>query len=478
MAFHKDVGVTQARASWRPDGQSDASTPAPGRPVLAAAERRWQKPLLSRLPETGWPPYHDMVARVAAIERAPVIFALAEGTLRALARRLRRVQVSAGEMVVCQGEPGDSLFFIERGHCRVVIERPPGVVTMALLGEGDFFGDGACLLNRPQQASVYAQSDCTLLAVDRQSLHSVLGPGDRPVIEELRRMSDQRFRAWADSTLQATWGMHLKEATVVGVYSPKGGSGGTCVSLNLVGSLSRHYPGEVLLLDLDFPYTHAALLAGLVPTSCLARTASAPAESFEEVLLSAILYHAGGPMILPGALRPEEADEVTPELITRAIGVLRRTFRYIVVDLGVTITDSTLALFDLTQHVVLIAAPELSALKSAADAIAILSQLGTPRDALTVVLNNRSPKAAVSREAVTRMLARNVDIEIGFDGPRPDQAALDGEILSLTSPRSEVARGTDALAAMLDARHGRSVVAGSHAAQAATAANGGEGAGE
>src|SRR5207248_1893402 len=83
---------------------------------------------------------------------------------------------------------------------------------------------------------------------------------------------------------------------------------------------------------------------------CLARTASLPEGSFDDVLLSAVLYHAGGPMILPGALRPEEADEVTPELITRAIAVLRKSFRYIVVDLGVTITDATLALFDLSKH--------------------------------------------------------------------------------------------------------------------------------
>jgi pilus assembly protein CpaE len=208
-----------------------------------------------------------------------------------------------------------------------------------------------------------------------------------------------------------------------------------------------------LLLDLDFPYTHAALLAGLVPTTSLARLADVPPESFEEALLSAVLYHSGGPMILAGSLRPEEADEVTPDLVTRAIGVLRKTFRYIVVDLGVTITDTTLALLDLTQHIVLVAAPELSALKSAADAIDILLKLGTPHDRLSVVLNNRSVKPAVTRSAVERMLKRKVDIEVGFDYSRPDQAAVNGEILSITNPRSEITKGADALAGLLDTYH-------------------------
>jgi len=425
--------------------------PAPGRPVLTAGEHR-DAP---RRPDRPWPSFHDMVSRLSTLESAAVFFSLPEATLRALARRLRRIKVSAGDMIVFQGEPGDTIFIIERGRCRMVVEKPPSIVTVALLSEGDFFGEGATLLNRPQQASVYAQTDCYLLALDRQALHTTMAGREHPALDELRQVADQRFRAFADTSVQATWGLLLQEATVVGVYSPKGGSGGTCISLNLVGALARRYPGEVLLLDLDFPYSHSALLAGLVPTSCLARMSSVPQGSFEEVLLSAVLYHPTGPMILPGALRPEEADEITPELITKAISVLRKSFSYIVVDLGVTITDSTLALFDLTQHVVVVTAPELSAVKSAADAIDILVQLGTPHDRLSVVLNNRSFKPAVTKSAVERSLKRDIDVQIQFDGSRPEQAAVDGVILSITNPRSEIAKGCEALAALLDSKHGR-----------------------
>jgi pilus assembly protein CpaE len=311
------------------------------------------------------------------------------------------------------------------------------------------------LLGRDQQASVIAETDCRLVALDKQSLTSVVGR-DTGFLDELRRLAHQRYRTFADTAVQAAWGMLLDEATVVGLYSPKGGSGGTCLALNLVGCLSRSHPGQVVLLDLDFPYSHAALLAGLVPTSCLARMAATPPEAFEESLLSTILYHAGGPMILPGALRPEESDDVTPDLIARAVTVLRKTFRYVVVDLGIAIDDSTLAVLDLTQHVIVVAAPELSAVKSAADAIEVLRKLGTPDDRLTVVLNNRSAKPAVMRTAVERTLKRRVDVEVAFDGAKPDEAALTGTILSLTDPRSEITRGARALATILEGKHGNS----------------------
>ena len=419
-------------------------------PVLSGDRKRGQ---FARPTSDGsWPTYHDMLGRVAVLERAPVFFSLPEATLRNLARRVRQLSVAARGIVVYQNEPGDTIFFIESGRVKIVIERPTGEITVAVLGPGDFFGEAACMLNRPQQGYVIAQTDCRLIALDRQSLVSAVSR-DTGFLDELRRLADQRYRMFGDTAVQATWGMLLDEATVIGLYSPKGGSGGTCIALNLVGTLAERNPGQVLLLDLDFPYSHAALLAGLVPTSCLARLVDTPQDAFEEALLSTVLYHSGGPMILPGALRPEESDQVTPELIIRAITVLRKTFKYVVVDLGIAIDDAALAVFDLTQHVVLVAAPELSAVKAAADALEILHQLGSPDDRLTLVLNNRTAKPAVLRPAVERMLKRRVDVEIAFDGTKPDQAAMTGTILSMSDLRSEMTRGVQAMAEIIREKH-------------------------
>ena len=237
------------------------------------------------------------------------------------------------------------------------------------------------------------------------------------------------------------------------VYSPKGGSGGTTVALNLVGALSRRHPGEILLLDLDLPYNHAALLANLVPTSCLARLDETPEEVFDDVLLSAALYHPGGLMILPGALRPEEADLVTPELIARALTVLRRSFRFVVVDLGVALSDTVLAVVDHVQHVLLLITPEVSAIKAAADALEILITLGVSPERIIIVLNHRNTTRAVPRTGIERMLGRPVDIEIPFDASRPDEAAVHGHILSLTDPKSEISKTSETLADLLEKAH-------------------------
>jgi len=156
-------------------------------------------------------------------------------------------------------------------------------------------------------------------------------------------------------------------------------------------------------------------------------------------------------MILPGALKPEEADLVTPELLARTISVLRRSFRYVVVDLGVALSESVLAIVDHVQHIVLVVTPEISAVKASADALEILVTLGVPPDEVSVLLNHRSAKSAVLRASLERMLGKPVDVEMFYDGGRPDEAALQGNLLSLTDPRSEITKGVEALARRLEA---------------------------
>jgi pilus assembly protein CpaE len=394
-----------------------------------------------------------MATRLATLQQAAFFFGQTDSTLRLFARRLRPVDAAKGTVLTVQDEAGDSIFFIVEGHCQLAIERAPGHrVVVAVLGPGEFFGEAACLLEQRHNAHAIASSDCKLLALDRQGLYAVLHPGS-PELGQLVKLAHQRTVAYADTAAQASWSLLLGEAPVVAVYSPKGGSGGTTIALNLVGALSRRHPGEVLLLDLDLPYNHAALLANLVPSNCLARLGETTEDVFEDLLLSAALYHSGGPMILPAALRPEEADLVTPELIARALSVLRRSFRFVVVDLGVALTDQVLAVVDHVQHVLLLVTPEVSAIKAATDALEILVALGIAPGRITIVLNHRSTTNAVPRAGIERMLRRPIDVEIPFDAGRQDEAAVHGNILSLTDPRSELAKASEALASILEAAY-------------------------
>ncbi len=394
----------------------------------------------------------EMIGRLAVLEGSALFFNEDAATLRTLARRARPVAVSAGSFIVAQGEIGDSLFLIRAGHCVLRIESSPGhSIVVAVLGPGDTFGDDAFVSGEGSRVSAIARDEVHLLAIDRSSLHAVVGTSGG-LLHELDRFAEQRRATFAEMSVQADWDRLTGNGTVLSLYSPKGGTGRTTIALNLVGRLAQRWPRETVLVDISFPYPHAALLANLVPSACLARLRDAPSDLFEEALLSAVLYHPTGLMVLPGALQPEEADLVTGDLVGRAIEVLRRTFRYVVVDLGVALTDVTLAALDQSQQVFMVVTPEITAVKGAADATAILGLLGIPPDRLSLVLNHRAPVGGLSRQAVERGTRLEVTYEIPYDGARPDEAAVHGSILAVTSPKSEITRAVELIATAIEAR--------------------------
>lgn len=106
-------------------------------------------------------------------------FSLLEGLsdtdTRAVLMAARRRKFKRGEAICHEGDPGDTLFLIDRGHVAVRVTTPAGdTATMRVIGPGSQFGEIAVIDQTPRSASVIA-----LDAVETLSLH-------RDVIQMLR----------------------------------------------------------------------------------------------------------------------------------------------------------------------------------------------------------------------------------------------------------------------------------------------------
>jgi MinD-like ATPase involved in chromosome partitioning or flagellar assembly len=392
----------------------------------------------------------ELKLRYAVLERVAILFTVPDNLLRALARQLQPAFAAKGSTIIHQGDPGESMFIIQEGRCEVTVEESPGhAITIAFLGGGDFFGEMALVSEEARTATVRALEDCKLLVLDRKTLYNTLPP-DSDAFIELSRLVDQRQATIQNLIQRAQMVAPEQAATTVAVYSPKGGAGRTTVAVNLAAALARQFTGEVLLVDMALPYNHAALMSNLVPTGSLAAASQVPPANFEETLLSAILHHPGGMMLLPGVLKPEDADLVTPELVGKAMAMLGNTFRYIIFDLGVAMSEAVLTVLDHSQRIVLIATPELSTLKDISDLMRIFTNvLNIVPGRVLITMNNKSGRPVVSREDVERTLKQDIACEFAFDGSKPDEAAVKGEILVLSDPKSAITRGTLQLAEQL-----------------------------
>lgn len=95
---------------------------------------------------------------------------LAPDVLAQLAQSCQVRHATAGEVLVREGEEGDTLFVIRSGRVRVEKKTSYSdtyTVTFLHAEAGDFFGELALLDPEVRSATVVAEMDCELLVVSR-----------------------------------------------------------------------------------------------------------------------------------------------------------------------------------------------------------------------------------------------------------------------------------------------------------------------
>ena len=78
-------------------------------------------------------------------------------------------------MIFCECQPGTELYIIQKGHVKITKIVDNSEVLLAVLKEGDMFGEMALLENKPRSASAIVTEDgARLLAVNRQNFNQMI----------------------------------------------------------------------------------------------------------------------------------------------------------------------------------------------------------------------------------------------------------------------------------------------------------------
>jgi len=124
---------------------------------------------------------------LAIVEGVPMFAPLSIAAKEHMAARLVEVPVSAGEVVIRTGEPGDRFYMVADG----ALEVTNGVDAKAR--RGDFFGELALLRDIPRTATVIATSRSRLYALERDDFlaavtgHSGVRAAGEAVVEQRLR---------------------------------------------------------------------------------------------------------------------------------------------------------------------------------------------------------------------------------------------------------------------------------------------------
>jgi Flp pilus assembly protein, ATPase CpaE len=386
--------------------------------------------------------------RVRMLEMSPVFAELADGPLRALARRMRVVGLPAADTLKLSTDRGDAVVFLASGLVeqsltdasgRVLLTRrrlPGELVILPVQRAGDRF-----------VTSIDGLADAVLLTLDRDSLVQGLGADVEKVATSLDQLWNQELAAMEAAEVQIE---SRTAAPIVAFFSAKGGSGVTTLAVNAAAALARTHPRQVLLIDLSAPFGHAALFADLIATGSIASAAKAAPADFDRVLRQHIVYHKSGMGVLPGTLRPEEVDLMTGDLTGRVLDIVVNWQRVIVVDLGTSLAEAALAVIERAECLVVVVPPEIAAMTDARRALAVFRDImNVPDNRIELVLNQRVPHPPLDRVAIESILGRKMSVAVGFDDSRPEDATLAGGLVLQRDASSLVARGATDLARVI-----------------------------
>ena len=93
------------------------------------------------------------------------------------------IEYGANRNIFSQGDPADSVFYLRRGKVKLAVTSKQGrEAIVAILGDGEFFGEGCLAGQLLRIATATAIADCTLVRIEKPLMarmlheqHDVLG---------------------------------------------------------------------------------------------------------------------------------------------------------------------------------------------------------------------------------------------------------------------------------------------------------------
>jgi CRP-like cAMP-binding protein len=102
-------------------------------------------------------------------------------------------KLNPGEILFEEGDKGEVMYLIREGKIKITKGKGEDEKVLAVLKEGDFFGEMAIIESAPRSASAIAATDVSLLVIDKETFRSKIK--ENPLIEYVLETLSRRLRA-------------------------------------------------------------------------------------------------------------------------------------------------------------------------------------------------------------------------------------------------------------------------------------------
>ena len=240
-----------------------------------------------------------------------------------------------------------------------------------------------------------------------------------------------------------------KKGKIVSVFSSKGGVGCSTVAVNLAIALQQQSAIKVAVMDTSLQFGDVGVLLNLYASRTIANLAEHADELDDELIDDILIAHNSGIKALLAPPRPEEADTVTPILISDLLERLKTMFDVIIVDTSSVLDDVVLNVLDLSDKIIVVTTPEIPAIKDAKLFFEVTEALEYERDRIVFVLNKADKRINIRAEDIEANIKYPIRGQLPLDERAVTTAVNQGVPFVLGSKSSLLSQATARLAATL-----------------------------
>ena len=122
----------------------------------------------------------------ALLEQIPLLRSMQPYERSSIADAFMEVKFAAGDVILREGDTGDTFFILSEGSAVATQTGEKGEVQVLEYASGDYFGELSLLRNQQRAANVKAVTPCVCVTLDRSCFERLLGP----VLEILQRNAE------------------------------------------------------------------------------------------------------------------------------------------------------------------------------------------------------------------------------------------------------------------------------------------------
>jgi pilus assembly protein CpaE len=238
---------------------------------------------------------------------------------------------------------------------------------------------------------------------------------------------------------------HGSPGKIFSVVGSKGGVGTTTIAVNLATTIAlKQKIPSVALLDMNIVFGEVPVFLDMSPKRHWGDITK-NIERLDEVFLSNILSeHSTGVQVLPSPRYLDSQPSPTPPIMEALLELMKRTYDYIIIDLGQSMNDTALRILKMSELVHIVAIQSLPCLSNTNRLIKSMVEFGfVEKESINIVLNRYFKKGAIPLDSVEKGIGEKLTWIIPNDYSTTMSAINSGRTLNDVSPRSQIVKNFD-----------------------------------